>query len=844
MKRLLIHGNPKMMMQIRLKIDGQDLEVEADLTILEAARRVGIYIPALCSHPDLPAFDSGSGSQVVYQGSLRTEGSEEAYQGCRMCLVEIEGVDIKTACNALVQEGMIVHTNSLEINERRQENLKKILSRHPHTCLVCPQKEGCGLKSCISNVPENERCCPKFNVCELRKVAEYVGMRFDIPPYVPQGLPVLDDEPLFKRDYNLCICCTRCVRACNEMRGVGALTFTTVEGSLIVGATEPTLKDSGCRFCGACVEVCPTGALTDKGIIWAEREKELVPCKNACPVGMDIPAYVRLIAEGDFAGAGAVVHERAPFPATLGRVCFHPCEDKCRRAKLDEAIAVKELKRCAAAYDEGLWKKKDKVADKTDKKVAIVGSGAAGMSCGYCLARQGHTVFIFEALADPGGMLRYGIPEYRLPREILEREIEDIRQAEVEIKTNSRIESLDEISAQGFDAIFLALGLQEGVKLGIVGEYFREVVDGISFLRDANSEKNIDLGARVAVIGGGNVAIEASRTALRLGAKEVNILYRRSDAEMPAYLEEVKQAMNEGVKIDFLVTPKKISKSNGKLDVECLRMKLGETDYSGRRRPIPIEDSEFNMRFDNVIVAVGQKSKVPEGFNLLLGTAGYLEIDPGTLSTSRKGVFAGGDIVRGASTVVEAIAMGKKAATAIDQFLGGQGIIERRLIERERSNRQLGKENGFTDLRRVPVRTQNAKGIIGNFQEVTGGYTREQAMDEAKRCLRCDLRLQISPPVMPPESWTEFDAKNIENVPKTEGVFQLFDADKTLICIKGAMNLFQEMNDKLRSVEKARYFSWEEDPMYAKRESELLQQYMQQHGGVPEGNAEFDDDLY
>lgn len=823
-----------------MTIDELDLEVEAGLTILEAARRAGIYIPALCYHPDLPAFDSGNGSQVVYQGECRTDGSEGGYQGCQLCLVEIEGYGVKTACNNVVQETMVVHTNSQDIKERRQETLRNILSGHPHTCLVCPQQEGCDLKSCISNVPVNERCCDKFNVCELRKVAKYVEIRVDTPPYVPKGLPVVADEPLFKRDYNLCISCARCVRACKEMTGVGVLTFTTGDESLIVGTAGPTLKDSGCRFCGACVEVCPTGALTDEGIIWAEREKYLVPCKNCCPVGMDVPAYVRLIAAGNFADAGAVVHEKAPFQATLGRVCFHPCENVCRRAELDEAIAIKELQRCVADHDGGLWKEKDRVADKTGKKVAIVGSGPAGMTCGYYLAKQGHTVIVFEALPEPGGMLRFGIPGYRLPREILKREIEDVRQAGVEIKTSAVIGSLEEIFAQGFDAIFLALGLQGGVKLGIKGEDFREVIDGISFLREVNLEKNIDIGARVAVIGGGNVAIDAARTALRFGTREITILYRRSKAEMPAYLEEVEQAISEGVKIDFTVTPKKISKSNGELEVECLRMKLGETDDSGRKHPTPIEGSEFNMRFDNVIVAVGQKSIVPE-FNLLLGTADYAEVDPGTLSTSRKGVFAGGDMVSGPSTVVEAIAMGKKAASAIDQFLGGRGIIEQRFGEGGRSNPCLGKESGFASLRRVPVRTLPVTGIAEKFQEVIGGYTREQAMEEAKRCLRCDLRLQFTPPTMPPEAWTEFNAKNIEDIPETEGVFQLFDADMKRIFIKGTMNLFEEMNDKLRSFKKARYFSWEEYPMYAKRESELLQQYMQQYGGVPEGNADFDD---
>jgi len=833
------------MTRIKLKIDGVALDADADLTIMEAARRAGIYIPALCSHPDLPPFHSGSGSQFVYQGPARTDGSIDPYEGCGMCLVEVEGDGIRTACDTLVQEGMTVFASTPEINDQRQENLKKILSGHPHACLVCPQQEGCGQKSCSSNVPEDERCCPNFNVCELKKVSEYVGMRIDIPPYVPQGLSVVDDEPFFRRDYNLCIACTRCVRVCNDVRGVGALAFTTAEGRLIVGTTGPTLKDSGCRFCGACVEVCPTGALMDKDIVWSEREEALVPCKNACPAGIDIPLYVRLMAEGDFAGAAAVVREKVPFPATLGRVCFHPCEDVCRRKMLGKPVAIRELKRCAADLDEGFWKERDAVADRTGKKTAIVGSGPAGMTCAYYLARQGHSVVIFEALAHPGGMLRYGIPEYRLPKETLDREIDYIRQFGVEIKTDTRVESLDDIFEQGFDSVFLAMGLQGGARIGIEGEDLPEVVDGISFLRKANSKKSMELGPRVAVIGGGNVAMDASRTALRVGAKEVTILYRRGEAEMPAYVEEIEQAVSEGVKIEFLAIPRKISKTNGRLDMECLRMALGDADMSGRRRPVPVENSRFNMVFDDVIVAVGQKSSVPEGFDVSLGAKGYPVIDPETLSTSRKGVFAGGDLVSGASTVVEAIAMGKKAAAAMDQFLGGEGNIERRLIEQQRPNGFLGKANGFSDLKRVTVQTLNVSESIGNFDEIVCGYDRDQAMNEAKRCLRCDLRLEISSPVMPPEMWTEFTAENIESVPNTEGVFQLFDADKRLICIKGAMNMFEGIEEKLRSNEKTRFFLWEEDPMYTKRESELLQQYMQEHGAVPDENAaELDDDLY
>jgi len=270
--QLLILGR---MMQISLTIDGLKLEVEEGLTILEAAQRAGIYIPALCYHPDLPPFDSGIPSKIVYQGSLRIEGTSEGYEGCQLCLVEVEGDGIKTSCNTPVKEGMIVHTKTPEIVKRRQKILAKILSKHPHACLLCPQKEGCDLKHCINNVPEDERCCSKFNNCELRKVAEYVGIRGPIPRYTTKDLPVVQDEPLFIRDYNLCIGCTRCVRICNDVRGVGALSFTRLNGEIIVGTIAPTLKDSGCRFCGACVEVCPTGALLDKGITRAERKTHL-----------------------------------------------------------------------------------------------------------------------------------------------------------------------------------------------------------------------------------------------------------------------------------------------------------------------------------------------------------------------------------------------------------------------------------------------------------------------------------------------------------------------------------------------------------------------------------------
>lgn len=829
-------------MPVRLTINELLLEAEPRWTILEAAQAAGIYIPALCHHPDLPAHDIARGREAVYQGSARIEGTAEDHPGCQLCLVEIEKDGIKTACNTLISDGMVVRTDSEQVQERRRINLSDILARHPHACLVCPQQEGCDLKSCISNVPETERCCSKFNMCELRKVAKYVGIRVDTPPYVPKGLPVLKTEPLFARDYNLCVNCTRCVRICKEVRGVGALDFTSVAGQPIVGSVGPTPKDSGCTFCGACVEVCPTGALMDVNVIWAERERQLVPCQNACPADINVPYYISQVAQGRFFEALSVVREKVPFPATLGRVCFRPCEDVCRRGQLDEPIAIRSLKRCAAEHGGDSWKEGDVAGPRTGKKVAVVGSGPAGTTCGYYLAKQGHTVTIFEELPEPGGMLRYGIPEYRLPKEVLEKELEAIRKVGVSIKTNAKVESLDELFAHGFDAIFVALGLPIGARLRIEGEDLPQVFNGITFLREARLPEKIELGSRVGVIGGGNVAIDAARTALRLGASEVIILYRRTRSDMPAYLEEVEQAEKEGIKFNFLVSPNKISRANGRLNVECFRTELVEPNGRARKQPVPIRDSKFSLTLDNLIVAVGQQSSVPQKFDLQLDIAGYAEVDSTSLSTSRPGVFAGGDMVRGPSTVIEAIAMGRKAANAIDRFLAGERFTDLRESGGSERHTRPGKDGPFVAHGRVRLETLHATPL--NFEEAAGGYTGEQAIEEARRCLRCHLRLMISPPLMPPEEWSEFSAILINAVPRTEGVFQLFDANRRLICIKGAMNIREELLDKLSTLEQARYFKWEADPMYAKRESELLAQYMQKYGHVPEGNTELDDDLY
>jgi NADPH-dependent glutamate synthase beta subunit-like oxidoreductase/Pyruvate/2-oxoacid:ferredoxin oxidoreductase delta subunit len=696
------------------------------------------------------------------------------------------------------------------------------------------------LTQCSSNVPENERCCPQFNNCEVRRISEYIGIREDIPRYLPQNIPAIDFEPLFKHDYNLCIGCLRCVRVCQDVRGVGALGFVYKDGNVVVGSVAPSFNESSCKFCGACVEVCPTGALTDK-TTKGTREETVVPCQHTCPGGIHIPRYVRLIADGKYAEAAAVIREKVPFPAVLGRVCFHPCEDVCHRMEINESISICALKRFAAGRDTGLWKTASKVADATGKKIAIVGSGPAGLTAAYYLTKLGHKVTVFDALPEPGGMMRVGIPEYRLPRNELDAEIEEIKSIGVEIKTNTKVESIDSLFEQGYNAVFVATGAHQGTKIGVKGEDSERVLQGVDILRDVNLGNAIELGNRIAIIGGGNVAIDTSRVARRLGAEEVTIVYRRTKAEMPASAHEIEAALNEGINIEFLAAPAEINKSNGKIQLTCIRMKLGEPDESGRARPVPIENSEFTVEFDNVISSIGQSPEVPAGFGLDLERGNVINVRSDSLATNIDGVFAGGDAVTGPASVIEAIAAGRQAAISIDKYLGGNGNIEEELIDTGMASDWLGRDEGFGDWHRVAMRSLPVKECLEGFNEVELGFNEEEAISEAKRCLNCLLRLHIPPTIMPPEEWLTFDEQTVSAVPENEGVFQLLDEDKNIIYIKGAMNMLQELQEQLETGEDARYFSWEEDPMYTKRESELIQQFLQKHGKLPALNDDLGD---
>jgi NADH-quinone oxidoreductase subunit F len=474
-------------------------------------------------------------------------------------------------------------------------------------------------------------------------------------------------------------------------------------------------------------------------------------CQHACPAGIDVPNYLAYIAEGKYVEATELIRERNPFPGICGRICHHPCELKCRRGELDEPMAIRGLKRFAADwYYAHVEKDPEPFPILHDRQIAVVGAGPAGLSCAFYLRKMGYRTKVFEALPVGGGMMGVVIPDFRLPKDIIQREIRYIEARGVEIEYNAPVTSQRRIETllEDYDAVFIAAGAQRSQQIGIPGEL--EGVDGLiyglGFLRDVKVGKTVQIGKKVAVIGGGNTAMDAARTARRLNAEEVNVYYRRTQDEMPVTVREYREAVEEGIHFHFLTNPTRIAHENWRVQgLECIRMMPGEADETGRRRPVPIEGSEFFAEADTVIPSVGQApdlSFLPADTKLERARWGALQVDPNNLATNLPGIFAGGDFVTGPTSVIEATAAGRRAALAVDKYLRGDTTrveIRDEKLDVEHDVEMAADREELEELKQIEIPLLSPDKRISGFMEIEIGYTEEQAKEEATRCLRCDL---------------------------------------------------------------------------------------------------------
>jgi NADPH-dependent glutamate synthase beta subunit-like oxidoreductase len=558
---------------------------------------------------------------------------------------------------------------------------------------------------------------------------------------------------------NECMGCHACEVACKQEHGLGV-------GPRVIRVIEraPYFKPLFCHHCddAPCALACPEDAITidpKTKVVLVDEEKcngceavvgksgaekqDTSPCKVECPAHIDVQGFVNLAAKGKIQEALQLIKLASPFPSICGRVCPHPCECECNRDQIDKPVAIHSIERFLGDLDLKAKKRyMPEIKAKKKEKVAIVGSGPAGLTCAYYLAQEGYKVTIFEKAKVLGGMLTAGVPSYRLPHNIVEAEIKLIRKMGVTMKTGVEVgkdKTIAQCRKDGFKAFFLAIGAQESVQMGIPGEELDGIYRGLDYLRQLNLGKPVKLGARVAVIGGGNVAIDAVRSARRLGSGKAFILYRRSLEEMPSTPEEIKQCREEKISIKTLTQPVRFISNHGQVKaIECVKMRLTDPDASGRRKPEPIPGSEFTVKVDAVITALGQESDwcclTPE-CSCTLTEWGTMKIDPLTLQSEDPDIFAGGDAARGPKTVIEAIADGRQAAISIVRYLSGQNLrLGRDMPFKAIKEPQKGK---YDRTKRAQVPYLDPKKRIKNFNEVQKGFTKKVTVQEAKRCISC-----------------------------------------------------------------------------------------------------------
>jgi len=519
---------------------------------------------------------------------------------------------------------------------------------------------------------------------------------------------------------------------------------------------------SKCTSCGDCEKVCPVdlkseydeGLATRKAIgrkytqaipgTYNIQKSDPAPCLLACPAGLNVQGYVQMVKMGKYQRALEIIMEDLPLPGVLGRICPHGCEDACRRCSVDEPVAIRDLKRLAA----DMYDPRDIVIEclpQREETVAIVGSGPAGLSAAYFLAKKGIKSTIYEALPQAGGMMRVGIPDHRLPPEILDKEIQVVTNLGVEIKTNTPLGpdlSVDDLMKE-HKSVFLAIGAHKGISLGIPGEKINGVVQGVKFLKEVNLTGKTEVGKKVAIVGGGNVAIDVSRAAIRMGADEVTIVYRRTIKEMPAFEEEIKAAQDEGIQIRFLAAPQEVIAEDGKVvGLRCIEMEMGEADSSGRRSPIPVPGSEFEIEIDQLIPAIGQRpdlSSLENITGLEISRWSTVETNDISFATDVEGIFAGGDVQTGPWTVIGAVAQGKEVAESIERYFDGTDMVEGRDPIRYDDPQYRPVEDDEPLMAREAMPELPIEQRQGSFKEVELGYDEESGKKEASRCLNCSF---------------------------------------------------------------------------------------------------------